>query len=266
MLYRLDELIENRINPITNFEYDNSWIILMLTDSVDYKIMCGSNNNCAYTIKVSRLQNNNWKTIVGDFIDFNKSNDKNIILVISEEDLNSVKNSYYGHSYNEKVLRKYEPGFLVHSTTMDNWNSIERDGMLKSWNTLKKENPGFEEQPIGLKLGDHIDFSDYIMFGGGITGEIVVNSKQKGIISMNENEEYLTGARLYFDAKKIAEDGLLIRDGCHIKVKNTLPLKPYLVFVATYKSIGLGTQISTPKKFSEIADKQFKIFIKNNFS
>lgn len=49
-----------------------------------------------------------------------KDLNKNIILVISEEDLNSVKNSYYGHIYNEKILRKYEPQFFIHSTTMDN--------------------------------------------------------------------------------------------------------------------------------------------------
>ena len=48
------------------------------------------------------------------------------------------------------------------------------------------------------------DFSDYIMFGDGITGEIIVNSKQQGKIVMDENSEYLTGARLYFDAQKMA--------------------------------------------------------------
>lgn len=55
MIYRLDKLNENKINPITNCKYDNSWIILVLTDSKDYKQMCGSNSGCAYTVKVSRL-------------------------------------------------------------------------------------------------------------------------------------------------------------------------------------------------------------------
>lgn len=56
MIYRVDRLSENSINPITGHEYDNSWIILMLTDSPDYQQMSGSSNGCAYTIKVSRKQ------------------------------------------------------------------------------------------------------------------------------------------------------------------------------------------------------------------
>lgn len=36
MICRLDRLSENNINPITGNEYDNSWIVLMLTDSLGY--------------------------------------------------------------------------------------------------------------------------------------------------------------------------------------------------------------------------------------
>ena len=115
-----------------------------------------------------------------------------------------------------------------------------------------------EEYPIGIQLGDPADFSDYIMFGGGVTGEIVVNSKQQGKIVMDVNADYLTGARLYFDAKRMAQDGLLIRDGCHLKVKDTLPLEPYLIFAATWERIGLESQVSTPKIFSEKADESFR--------
>ena len=78
-----------------------------------------------------------------------------------------------------------------------------------------------------------VELRDYILFGHGTTGEIVVNSKQKNRIEMDENSEYITGARLYFDMKKIAEAGLLVRDGGEIKVKGMLPLEPYLLFAAT---------------------------------
>ncbi len=67
--------------------------------------------------------------------------------------------------------------------------------MLKSFNRL-----GIPGEPIGVKLGDPKDFSDYIMFGGGVIPGIVVNSKQKGMITMNVNEDYMPGARFYFDA------------------------------------------------------------------
>lgn len=76
---------------------------------------------------------------------------------------------------------------------------------------------------------------------------------------MDINAEYKTGARLYFDAKKIAEDGLLIRDGCHMKLKDALPLTPYLIWAATWDKIGLSSPISTPKIFSEAADKRLRV-------
>ncbi len=44
MIYRVDKLSENNINPITGREYDCSQRILMLTESLDYQQMCGSNN------------------------------------------------------------------------------------------------------------------------------------------------------------------------------------------------------------------------------
>jgi len=258
VVYRIDELTECSINPMTGDEYDSLWIVLILTDREEYQFMCGSENGCAYTIKVSRAKCDDWKMAVGDFISFNEANEKNIILVMTESEYEAVTDSYKGHSYNETVLRKNEPLVLVHSTPMVHWEQIKKDGMLKSWNVLKAEQVVAEEHPIGAKLGDPADFRDYIMFGGGVTGEIVVNSKQQGKILMDINAEYLTGARLYFDAKRMAQDGLLVRDGCHLQVKDTLPLTPYLIYVATWDAVGLESQVSTPRFFAEKADMQFE--------
>lgn len=36
----------------------------------------------------------------------------------------------------------------------------------------------------------------------------------------------------------MAYDGLLVRDGCHLKVKDKLLLKPYLIWAATWETIG----------------------------
>ncbi len=141
---------------------------------------------------------------------------------------------------------------------MFSWEQIKCDGMLKSWNLLKAEKVISEEQPIGIQLGDPEDFSNYIMFGSGVTGEIVVSAKQRGKIVMDVNAEYRTGARLYFDAKRMAQDGLLLRDGCHLKVKDVLPLAPYLIWAATWDTAGLASQLSVPRIFAEQADKQFQ--------
>ena len=133
------------------------------------------------------------------------------------------------------------------------------DGALKSWNQLKRDLAEWESKPIGAQLGDLAEFSDYIMFGGGVSGEIVVSSKLSGFINMDVNAEYHTGARLYFDAKKMAEDGMLVRDGAHVKVKGLLPLEPYLMWVATWDKLGLNSPLSTPKIFAETADDRFRV-------
>lgn len=255
MIYRLDEFTENNINPITIKPYDDSWVVFILTDSKEYNQFVGSVNGCAYTVKFSRFADEDWRLALGDFIEYNESNGKNIIIVLSDKDLEEAKKAYVGHNFKETVLRDGESRFLVHSTSLESYISIKNDGMLKSLNNLS-----MQIEPIGIKLGDPKEFSDYIMFcGGGVTGEVVVNSRQKGEITMDVNSLYTPGARLYFDAEKIAADGLLIRDGCHLKVKDRLPIKPYLIYVATAESVGFGNNLSTPKEFSEKADKQFQI-------
>lgn len=258
MLYRFDEgFNENKINPITNKPYDDSWIIFCLTDSPEYHMMNGGEVKAGYTLKVSKNYPD-WMMSVCDFIEFQESINKNIILSISEEDLQLARNYYHGHHYNDNFLRNGEPDVLIHSTTSENWSHIQADGCLKSWNTINCENELWEDYPIGTMLGDPPDFSDYIMFSdGGISSEIVVLSKQMGSITMNQNMQYTPGARLYFDINRIAQDGLLVRDGCHLKVKDRLPLYPYLLWVADWQSVGLITPTSTPKEFTERANTKF---------
>lgn len=258
MLYRVDKFEENGINPVTGREWDDSWIVLMLTDDEKCRLLCGSVNGCAYTIKVSRVLHENWQLAVGDFIGFNEANGKNIVLAMTGEEYAAAFDFYKGHVYNEPFLRESEPQVLIHTTSMESWESIKRDGCLKCWSRLKAEGAIDEDKPIGNILGDPEDFADYIMFGVGAFGEIVVNSKQRGVILMDENSEYLTGARLYFDAARMANNGLLLRDGCHLKVKNELPLESYLIWAATYESVGLESRISTPRIFSELADRKFR--------
>ena len=151
MIYRMDRLPEDSINPITQRGYDRSWIILMLTGSKEYQKMCGG-NGCAYTIKISRAKCRDWEMAVCDCMGFCAANQKNLILVMTEAELSTAKIRYGGHSYNEPVLRESEPAVLVHSTPMDSWEQIKYDGTLKSWNLLKAEKVISEEQPIGIQL------------------------------------------------------------------------------------------------------------------
>lgn len=264
MLYLVNEgFNETEVNPFTGRPYNDSWIIFSLTNTNDYHILNGGSNS-VYTLKVSKHYPQ-WKMSVFDFLEYQNTYNKNIILSISAEDYEAANKQYGNHHYNDRFLRDYEPDVLIHSTTQKNWARIESEGYLKSWNRLKSERINWEVFPIGRYLGDPADFSDFIMFsGGGISSEIVVLSKQIGKITMDQDMQYITGARLYFDVKKIAADGLLIRDGCHLKVKDTLPLDPYLLWVGTWRSVGLSTPLSTPKEFTELSNSTFnKLFNKN---
>ena len=108
-------------------------------------------------------------------------------------------------------------------------------------------------------LGDPEDFRDYIMLGSGVQCEVVVLSKQKNKLCHDVDEEYVPGARIYFDNKILAEKGLLVRDGIHYKVKNELPLDLAL-FTATIDNIKINGKI-TPNTFAEAADIKFSEYI-----
>lgn len=84
MFYRLDNFEETNINPITNEVWDASWIVFMLNNEL-YRMFVSSINGCAYTLKVSKKYCH-WKMALGDFLSYNNSINKNVILVISEQD------------------------------------------------------------------------------------------------------------------------------------------------------------------------------------
>ena len=146
---------------------------------------------------------------------------------------------------------------MVHSTPFENVESIIKDGELKSWNILKFEKSNWEQIPIGTLLGDIDDFSNYVMLSIlSQNSEVVTASKQKHKIDTNINQLYKPGARFYLNAKKLASDGLLLRDGEHIKVKDYIPLNEYLIWYSTTENLGLN-KISTPKEFFEKSNNRF---------
>ncbi len=154
LIYRVKEnFIESDINPFTNMPYDFSWIIYQLTNSDDYQIMAGSESSGVYALKVSKKYPQ-WKMSLFDFLQFQETYNKNIILSILDEDFEAAKLYYANHNYNDNFLRSCEPDVLIHSTTLENWRKIESDSCLKSWNVLKKSNATSETQPIGKLLGD----------------------------------------------------------------------------------------------------------------
>lgn len=231
-------------------------IICSLTDSEQYRIFCCKENN-RYSIKISRLSHT-WFYDLCDLIDFYENTGIRVVLNVSEKEVQSARDLYGAHRFDEPVLRSYEPKVLVHSAPKDSADSILMDKELKCWNVLKAEKEGWEESPIGDLLGDIEDFSNYIMFADmEFNNEIIVASKQKQKIDISVEQIYTPGARFYFDAEKMAGDGLLLRDGEHIKVKNRIPLEKYMIWYATAEKIGMDSQ-TTPRQFWEKSNEVFR--------
>ena len=115
-----------------------------------------------------------------------------------------------------------------------------------------------EEEHHGALLGDIADFSNYVMLSGiNQNNEIITASKSNGVISTDTHQQYVAGARFYLDAKKLATDGKLLRDGAHIKVKDYIDLKKYMICYLTPEILGIS-EITTPKDFFELSNKVFE--------
>lgn len=226
-----------------------------LTDSTKYRQFC-SMENCVYTIKISKYFKY-WYYDLCDLIDFYHNSNIDVILDADKSDIVFARNLYGNHRYDERCLREYETNSLVHSTPIENLESIINDSVLKSWNILKLEKRDWEKKPIGELLGDIDDFSNYIMLSTTAqNNEVITASKQKNQINIDINQLYQPGARFYLNAQKLANDGLLLRDGEHIKVKNLISLDKYLIWYSTAEKLGLSEQ-STPKEFFEISNNRF---------
>ena len=258
-IYRTDSSFrEYNANPFNNsLPYDDSWILLKLMDTADdfQQMTTGGNGQVFRFIMTKELKD--WTYRVCDFIQYESVYNKNIILAINEGDLNTARAEYGNHKYNDPFLRDYEQQVLVHTTTRDKYEKILLSEELKSWKTSKAEYSVWEEAPIGALLGDPESYSSYVMFGtGGVYQELIPLAKQRGYIDMNLDGLYTAGARFYFDAAKIANDGLLVRDGVHQKVKERLNLIKYLLWTATSEELGVAER-TTPRIFAETADRIF---------
>jgi hypothetical protein len=229
-----------------------SKVTFKLIDKAGFQLSTGRDGKGEFGIIVTK-ECSDWAYRLFDFIGYETAIKNEYRLEVIDSDYEEAKNTYGNHSFTDCFLRSYEPKILVHSTTKESYERIIQDGCLKSWNMLSTHST----PPIGRLLGDPPDYSDFVMFStGGTAPEIVVLSRQSGEIVMNQDAAYTPGVRMYFDAAKIAEDGLLVRDGAHLKVKDKLPLVPYLQIAVTTEILGLP-QVTTPKIFSEKADELY---------
>lgn len=226
----------------------------VLTDSTEYR-QFNCFENSIYTLKISRNYDY-WYYDLCDLIDFYSETNIEIVLEIDDNDLSLARQLYGSHRYNEQTLREYETAVMVHSTTKENVESILSSMKLKSWNLLSAEKSNWEKKPIGALLGDIEDFSNYVMLSGvSSNNEIITASKADKTINTDINQSYVAGARFYLDAQKLAKDGLLLRDGAHIKVKDCIDLEKYMIWYSTPEILGIDEH-TTPKEFFELSNER----------
>lgn len=227
----------------------------VLNDSTEYR-QYNCFENFVYTLKISK-QYEYWYYDLCDLIDFYTDTNMEVVLEIDPSDLERARELYGNHQYDERSLREYETDVMVHSTTKENVGSILSDMKLKSWNILKAEKIDWEEHPIGALLGDIEDFSNYVMLSGiQQNNEIVTASKSNGAINTDIQQQYIAGARFYLDARQLAMDGKLLRDGAHMKVRDYVDLKKYLIWYSTPEILGIA-ETTTPRIFFELSNEKF---------
>jgi len=165
------------------------------------------------------------------------------------------------------LLRNSQPKreavrYAVHSTLLSSYEQIQKDGRLKSTARLRRE--GLNRTAIGFApLGEPTDYLEYVMFApvdDSIGNEMVVNSHLRGAVCYDPNAAYAPQARMYFDAAKIASDGLAVYDGAHfLKVYDALPLAGYHLLTVFVKDVALPERAVywTPVAFTAAADAYF---------
>lgn len=230
-------------------------INVKIVSTDEFISFCGTENS-VYTVKINKRYKY-WYYDLCDMLGFYANTNIEVNIETEDDNYKTAIDLYGNHNYNDPFLRAYEPKILVHTTTQENINAILNDGELKCWNKLKSENPEWEDRPIGSLLGDIDDFSNYIMLSScSWNNEIIVASKQAGTIISDVDKLYIPGARFYLNAEKLTVDGLLLRDGQHLKVRDSIPLNKYLIWYCTADVLKIGCNV-TPQQFFDLSNKMF---------
>lgn len=250
-------------NPFTSDgAYGARWSAFEICDRDDDRRIYGRSSSGLFCHTLGRRVEN-LETRLADFLRYENAHGRNVIVACPDDmDIDSLVANALENTPAGAIIRENDSRWVVHSATLETWQSIRESGCLKSFARLKAE--GVPAHGIGFReFGEPDDFAEYVMLCefNGIGCENVVASQAKGRVFTEEHTPYAPGVRLYFDAHKIITAGLAVRDGVHtLKVYNQLPLQPYLVAVATAADIdpqGIA-KTWTPRLFLEQANAWFE--------
>jgi len=250
-------------NPFTpDGAYGTGWSAFEICDSDDDRRIYGRSSSGLFRDTNGR-EVENLETRLADFLRYENAHGRNVIVACpADMDIDSLVASTLENTPAGAIIRKNDSRWVVHSATLETWELIGKSECLKSFARLKAE--GVPAHGIGFsELGEPDDFAEYVMLGefDGIGCESVVASQAVGRVFTEEHTPYTPGVRLYFDAHKIITAGRAVRDGVHtLKVRDHLPMQPYLVAAATVADIDPQGMVEawTPRLFLEQANVWFK--------
>jgi hypothetical protein len=246
-------------NPFSNDgRYGPDWTGFIILDREDDYGFMGQSKSGLFHYSFSRSRAH-IEQMLADYLRYEAAHDRKTILSFPPDiDVDDFVRMALDSTPDSKVVRDSDPEYVVHSTTAYGAKQIFKDGELKSMSALGREGKGMAS--LAVELGEPSEYSEYICFAPIRSSgpEIVVASNQKGRF-VDENEPYEPGARFYFDAYSLIQSGLITRVIGDIKVRNRLPLKPYLLYTVSFDKTGPGQNVKkwTPKTFTEASDAFF---------
>jgi len=164
-------------NPFTiDGSYGVDWSSFVYDTAVDGYSNVRSNAK-VYSLTVNPETDKNNERLF-DFVRYETSYNRKVIIRFPNEIRDLVLerlNSMDYEQVDKKAIRSSDSRWLVHSTTKQAWEEIQKTEALLSPTRLRRE--GKEVNEIGLKaLLEPTEYSDYIMLDGlNGCGELVVN-------------------------------------------------------------------------------------------
>ena len=254
------------INPFKdNGLYNKDFTCIYFTDDDDSTFINGTSKSGLYNVIMhKKVEDLDQKVL--DFLHYENQFKRTVILG-SNYNLNIKKYiDSIGSAYNPYEIRTSDPIYLVHSTNLTAWKSIQNDNFLKSAAQLDRESISYTS--IGYQeLSEPEEYNDFVMFGGlGAGPEVIVLSQQMGRIETNKNCQYKPGVRIYLDCHKMIKDKIIYRDGLHmVKVKSKLDLNKYMLFSTTARDLNKKSITAwTPDIFARESDNHFHEYMQKN--
>jgi len=219
-----------------------------------------TNGNSNYEMLTTRLKSGCWiveynESNYHDFIcDYIRYENKNNRIVIVQTKIAEEVKSIIIKS-NKGTL----PDVLVHSTSLEASIEIEKKGKITADKYLNNSTKNEKHVIQKYKENEPIEFSEYVMLGkiDGNT-ELVMSMFQRDSFYVTDEEEYLPGARIYLDSRKLDQDGLIVRDGMHIgKVFREISLDKYCIGIVRVTDLQ-HRDIWTPKVFQDESNNKIE--------